>query len=324
MENTMKKHLICLSLSAALLSGCGLTAGGPTEDPSEHTGREITSSVTSPAAQSGSVPAALPGTIPDTVPATIPDTEPETIPGTTAGPLPDTTAVASNSQADAPDLTEQPQHILAQSANAMLQADSYEYTQTSVSDFGETKITSVTEAVMFPVRGDGMITSEEAGYRNTTYLKDNIMYREDTATGQWVFLPVEAPDDGPVRIHERVNGYLEALKTEEGYVISSIRPLDLMEFYSITGIEEKEQETIRILQEQGVTLETMVEIWLDEEYRFQKVIYDQVTTAAGISTGTLDEYEYHSYGTAPEVTVPQDVLDQAVEYDPDYDDPEEP
>lgn len=304
----MKKCLICLSLSTALLTGCGLSAGGPSEDTSGNTQVEITA------------PHTVPADLPDTVPSSSQETPSATVPDT----VPDTSQNTQGSGVQTPDPEEQPQYILAQSANAMLTADSYEYTQTSVSDFGESQITYVTEAVMFPVKGDGMITREEAGFRNTTYLKDNIMYREDTSTGDWVYLPMEPQDDSPVEIHERVNGYMEAMKTDDGYVVSSTRPLDLLEFYSVTGIEEKEQETIQILEEQGVSLETMVEIWLDEEYRFIKVIYDQVTTSAGVSTGTLDEYEYSNYGSAPEVTVPQEVLDEAVEYVPDFDDPEEP
>lgn len=272
----MKINLIALSLTAVLLTGCGLTAGNA---PSDST---------------------TAGT--------------DTLSGLTGGTVPSVTDPLPVSEPQPKE--NQPQYILAQSANAMLETPSYEYTKTSVSNFADTQITSITEAVIFPLKGDGMITKEEAGFRNTTYMKDNMMYREDSATGSWIYLPMTPPEDTPVKIHERVNDFMEVLPTEEGYVLNSTRPLDLLEFYSLTGIEEKEQYTIKILKDQGVIIETMVEIWLDKEYRFVTVIHDQVTTSQDVSTGELDEYEYRNYDQAPEVVIPDEVLTEAVEYQP--------
>lgn len=293
----MKKNLIYLILTAVLLTGCGLTVAEPKEDTSGLAIVQSTAPETIPVPMTDSVPAV---TLPDTKPAL------EGSSGETMIPL------------------QEPQYVLHQSANAMIQADSYEYTQTSVSHFGENQISYVTEAVMFPLKGDGMITREESGFQSITYLKNHIMYREDTATGKWVYIPMAPPDVSPVEVHERVNDYMEVQRTEEGYLLSSNRPLTLLEFYSITGIEESEKETIQALEEQGVSLETMVQIRLDEEYRFMTVVYDQVTTSGGVTSGTLDEYEYRNYGSAPEVVVPPEILDEAVEYVSDPNASEEP
>lgn len=208
------------------------------------------------------------------------------------------------------------QDILTSSANAMLKLDSYEYTLKTVSNFGDSEIISNSAAVMFPAAGDAMTTNEEAGFSNTTYLKNNIMYMQDPGTGNWVFLSMPPEDRNAITIDAAVNSYMEAQETEDGYVVSSLRPLNTLEFYTITGTAEKEMNNIQAMADQGVTMETMAELWLDKDFRYIKVIYDQVTTSSGVSTGTTYEYQYSKYNGAEPVVVPEEILTKAKEFDP--------
>lgn len=206
--------------------------------------------------------------------------------------------------------------VLNQSANAMLKVQSYEYVSTDISKFGSSEVTSATTAKVFPIQGDGWIQTTQTGAVNTTYLKNNRMYMVDPRNQSWVF--VEMPKSSgttSVTINPKVNDYMTIRRTDTGYVINSIRPLSALEFYMLSGIEGKEMQNLADMVTQGIALDTVVEIELDQDFRYKKVIYDQVTTTGGVSTQNFQTYEYSNYDTATPVVIPDDILNSAVPLD---------
>lgn len=235
-----------------------------------------------------------------TVAQTVPMTENsiETTPITTAATVPDEVSAS---------------YVLNQSANAMLKVQSYEYISTTVSKFGTSEVTSTTKATIFPIQGDGWNETIQNNTKNTTYLKANVMYMVDPRTQSWVF--VEMPKSTgftQITVNPKVNDYMTLQKTDSGYLLKSIRPLSALEFYMLSGIEGKEMQNLADMVDQGIALDTVVEIELDAEYRYKQVIYDQVTTTGGVSTQSYLKYEYSNYNSADPIVVPEDILKSAV------------
>lgn len=202
--------------------------------------------------------------------------------------------------------------ILQQSADAMLDVESYYYTATSSSNFGEQNIESETDATIFPAKGDGRITSTQQGISSTTYLKNNRMYMLDPLSEKWVYMDMPKESEAkPVTIHERVNDYMTIIEKDNQYLITSTHPLDAFEFYSLTGIEIQQKETLDLMESQGQTMETLVEFVLDENFRYLNVSYEQVITTAGISTYTFSSFDYSNYNQAEEVIIPDEILKEA-------------
>lgn len=208
--------------------------------------------------------------------------------------------------------------ILEESANAMLKVQSYNYVSTNVSKFGTSEVTSTTKATVHPILGDGWIETAQGGTVNTTYLKNNTMYMVDPGTQSWVFVDMpKSAGNNKITINAKVNEYMTLEKIDSGYRLQSIRPLSALEFYMLSGIEGKEMQNLADMVNQGIVLNTVVELELDPEFRYRKVIYDQVTTAGGVSTQSYQEYTYSNYDKADPVVVPPAIMANALKFDPD-------
>ena len=230
----------------------------------------------------------------------------DTKPGAASATIP-VTAVST-----VPD-EETARYILNQSANAMLKVESYDYTSTSVSRFGNSEVTSTTKATVFPIKGDGWIETTQNEKTNTTYLKANVMYMLDPRSQEWVYVDMpNSSGSAEIIINAKVNDYITLSKNDSGYILKSTRPLSALEFYRLTGIEQKEMKNLADMVDQGTTLETVVEMELDSEYRYRKVTYDQVTTTAGVSTSNVLQYEYTNYNSAKPIEIPAEILEKAV------------
>lgn len=206
--------------------------------------------------------------------------------------------------------------VLERSANAMLAVSSFEYSAVATSNYGGEDEITKTRAVLFPKQGDGRIETTQGSSTGTTYLKDHRMYMVDPESGQWVYLQMDPPDETPVVIHQRVNELMTMTREGRNLILTSVRPLNALEFYSLTGIEVQEQATLEAMAKLGQTMETMVTYILDEAYRYQTVVYEQVVTTAGASTFTASSYEYSAYDQALPISVPRDILAEAVPLDP--------
>lgn len=253
-------------------------------------------------------------TAPATNPASVPAvTLPSSVPAASQ-PAPTTTPSASIPSAE----TGTARFVLQQSAEAMMRAQSYEYTMESMTNFGDSEVTSQTQATVFPHEGDGMSRTRQEEDETVTYLKQNRMYLKEPASGDWVYVDMPQPAaPTPVTIHPRVNEYMTLEKTPDGgYVLSSERPLSALEFYSLTGMEVKEAQTLKDMEAQGQTMETMAVIVLDGAFRYQEVSYEQVTESGGLSTHTILSYTYSNYDAAQKVVVPTEILQTAVPLDP--------
>lgn len=267
------------------------------------------------------VPTSQPApTVPSSVPA-------DTKPGTASVPAP-TKPVSSSASipsasvpgSSSPSAQEEtPRSVLQRSADAMLSVQSYDYTSESMTNFGESEASSQTEATVFPQQGDGRILTRQSGSETVSYLKNNRMYMLDPLKNAWVYVDMKNPAAQPAgEIHPRVNEYMALEKTKDGgYVLSSERPLSALEFYSLTGLEVQEAETLKQMEAQGQTMETMAVLVLDSAFRYKEVSYEQVTESGGLSTHTVLTYLYSNYDAAEEIVVPEDILQQAVPLDPD-------
>lgn len=235
-------------------------------------------------------------------------------------PSPGTLPVATSTQTSVPDTRPaEPtaRFILQKSADAMMRVHSYDYTSSSVAEFGDTEVVTTTKATIHPLLGNGKIMTKQADILDTTYLLNHRMYMEDPSTGSWVYLDMPVDKTSTIRIHARVNDYIDVTRSGDDIILVSTHPLSALEFYSLTGIEIKEKDTLAQMEAQGQTMETMVEFILDQEYRYKKVSYEQVTTTAGVSTHTVTTYDYSNYNSAPEIELPDKIHKEAVPYQPE-------
>lgn len=206
--------------------------------------------------------------------------------------------------------------VLNQSADAMLKVESYEYVATDLSKLGGSEVSSTTTATVFPILGDGWIQTTQNGVINSTYLKNNRMYMVDPRNQSWVFVDMpKSSTNASSTINPKVKDYMTLTKTDKGYLIRSIRPLSALEFYMLSGIEGKEMQNLADMVNQGVSLDTVVEMELDQDFRYKKVTYDQVTTTGGVSTQNFQVYEYSNYNTAAPVVIPEEILTSALPLD---------
>ena len=290
--------LFCLIGSFLFLSGCNLEVEESTS-PQKTTSALETQSNSMPVGQNSSTATASHVTTPETT-SSIPETQPVT--QTPAVTTPVSTIFSG----------EDARTILQQSADAMLAVESYHYTAISSSNFGEQNLESETDATIFPAKGDGRITSTQGDISSTTYLKNNRMYMLDPISEQWVYM--DMPKDSetePVTIHKRVNDYMTVIEHDNQYLLTSNHPLSALEFYSLTGIELQQKDTLDVMDSQGQTMETLVEFVLDENFRYVNVSYEQVITTGGISTYTFSSYDYSDYNQAEEVIIPDEILVEA-------------
>lgn len=225
-------------------------------------------------------------------------------------------SVATNTQTPASVPVTDVRTILERSANAMVAISSYEYRAVATTNYGGEDETTSTTAVIFPRQGDGRIETTQGGSVGTTWLKDHRMYMIDPESKQWVYLQLDPPEERPVVIHQRVSELMTLSRDGQDLVLTSVRPLNALEFYSLTGIEEQEQATLETMASLGQTMETMVTFILDEAYRYKTVLYEQVVTTSGVSTFTASSYEYSAYDQAPPVEVPREILSGAIPLDP--------
>ena len=317
-ENKFKKikgfilyGLIGFSL---ILSGCNLQVSLQSSQGYESSAPKTQSDSAEPET---STVASSQSTSPQTTPTTSSIQTETTNPAETTTPV-ETTAPAENSTAAettpiaALPSNEDVQSILQQSADAMLAVVSYNYVASSSSKLGEQTIESETQATMFPAKGDGHITTTQGDKSSTTYLKNNRMYMIDPLSEKWVYMDMpKDPEAKQVTIHERVNDYMTLKKQDNQYLLTSEYPLNALEFYSLTGIELQQKETIDNMDAQGQTMETLVELLLDENFRYVNVTYDQVLTTGGIKTYTFSSYDYSNYNQAEEIIIPDNILEQA-------------
>ncbi len=289
-----KSMMGSLMISAALIfSGCQLRVADSTSTPISSTDSAVTTSA-----------AASAPTAPDT--AAPPQTSPATTPAPQTQAAPPVSTIATG---------EDVQTVLQRSANAMLTVESYDYTSTNVANFGGEDVESATAATIFPGNGDGRITTTQGEVRDTTYLKNNRMYMMDPLTEKWVYMDLADESEAEaIVIHDRVNEYMTVTEINGEYVLTSDHPLDALQFYSLTGIEVKQKETLDQMASQGQTMETMVEFILDDQFRYRKVTYEQVTTTAGVSTHNVSSYTYSNYNEAEEIIIPQEILEGAIPF----------
>lgn len=256
--------------------------------------QEAPLSQTGPAAAERSVPVPA-KTAPASVPASTPSlTQPQ--------------------PASVPRPAETARTVLERSAKAMAEAKSYDYTLENMTNLGGSEALTQTKATVFPFRGDGMTRTTQAGAETVSYLKNNRMYFMDPAAKIWVYvdLPPASPEAN-MKIHPRVDDYMKLEKKKDGgYVLSSKRPLSALEFYSLTGLEIREAQALKDMEAQGQTLETMAVLVLDDKFRYREVSYEQVIESGAMSTHSILNYTYSNYDQAAEITVPSEILENAV------------
>ncbi|PKK40638.1 hypothetical protein ABB02_00087 [Clostridiaceae bacterium JG1575] len=202
--------------------------------------------------------------------------------------------------------------ILTKMASAKAALQSYEFkSQTSI-QIADRLIESKSIGVEFPHRGDGMRKSIGEDGELLTYLKDHVMYMQDPASKEWLKakLPPSAVPKSEA-IDPSTDQYLKARKTPTGWALESLRPLNLKEFYRITGQESLEAENIEHYAAAGVSTETTIQYMLNEDFLPVRQESRQVTVSNSGTTITIITEEFFNHNQAPEVSVPSNVLNNA-------------